>query len=700
MIRLARVSSASFKSSRPALVDLLRNRIVLASRARALSTAGAPGSIPEGDGIDGPLISDKGLQAIEATSSLKNEPRWRYHRGVPDLRQELPTYVRDLGKPVLADPLVNKGTAFLWSERERFHLRGLLPARMVTMEEQTAKVLEEYREGAWDKAARDPNDEMVSAGLTPDNIRKWEYLTGIQGQNETLYYRVLMDNFAEMASVVYTPTVGWACLNFSRMFRVARGMYFSSRDKGHMVSIAYNWPSHEVDAIVVTDGSRILGLGDLGMNGMGISIGKLDLYVAAAGFHPARVLPCVIDVGTNNPKLRKDKSYLGLNQPRIEGDEYLQVVDEFVAAVKARWPNVLIQFEDFRTEYAYKLLERYRYDHLCFNDDIQGTAATALAGIYAGLAAIGKPYSDIRHMRFVVCGAGSAGMGVIQWLCKAMEKHGADHDEAARNFWILDADGLLTEARVSSVDKLTQRFARPAADGEMADGAGVEEVVTKVRPDVLLGLSGAGRIWSPKTIEALAEGTERPLIFPMSNPSHKSECSAEDAAKYAKGRGIFASGSPFEDAAFDGKVLPSNQSNNLYVFPGLALGAKLCQATLVTDGMIMAASEALAACNRPEDLAKGRIYPGLSDVRSISARVAAAVMKQAHLEGVATRKEAIAAIEKDLRAFGDDTEQDGDARDSEEGEDDMKTFLYKYVLNEMYFPVYTPLAYVPRGVLE
>ncbi|CAM9766931.1 unnamed protein product, partial [Ectocarpus sp. 12 AP-2014] len=335
------------------------------------------------------------------TGEDDGEVRWRYHRGVPDRRQELPTYVRDLGKPVLLDPLVNKGTAFLWSERERFHLRGLLPARMVTMEEQAST-----REGSWDKAARDPNDEM-------------------------LFYRVLLDNFAEMASVVYTPTVGWACLNFSRMFRIARGMYFSAKDRGHMVSIAYNWPSHEVDAIVVTDGSRILGLGDLGMNGMGISIGKLDLYVAAAGFHPARVLPCVIDVGTNNKKLRADKSYLGLNQERLEGDEYLQVVDEFVAAAKARWPKALIQFEDFRTEYASKLLERYRYKHLCFNDDIQGTAATALAGIYAGLAATGRPYSDIRQLRFVVCGAGSAGMGVVQWLCKAMEKHGAPPDEAA-----------------------------------------------------------------------------------------------------------------------------------------------------------------------------------------------------------------------------------------------------------------------------
>ncbi|CAN0147411.1 unnamed protein product [Ascophyllum nodosum] len=569
--------------------------------------------------------NNRDLERVRVERS-DGEHRWRYYKGFSDRRQELPTYVRQLGKAVLANPLVNKGTAFLWSERERFHLRGLLPSRMMTMDDQTDRVVAEFREGAWDKAARDPNDEMVSAGLTPDNIRKWEFLTGIQGENETLYYRVLLDNFAEMASVVYTPTVGWACLNFSRMFRVPRGMYFSSRDRGHMVSIAYNWPSHEVDAIVVTDGSRILGLGDLGMNGMGISIGKLDLYVAAAGFHPARVLPCVVDVGTNNESLLADKHYLGLKEKRLEGEEYLQVMDEFIAAVKGRWPKVLIQFEDFRTQYAFKLLERYRHHHLCFNDDIQGTAATALAGIYAGLAAMDRPFSDITQLRraripsFVVCGAGSAGMGVVQWLCKAMETHGADPEEAARKFWIMDADGLITADRGDSVEEATRRFARPVGGDEVKDGAGVEEVVTEVRPEVLLGLSGAGRIWSPETIKALGEGTERPLIFPMSNPSHKSECSAEDAAKYAEGRGIFASGSPFDDVTYDGKVVPSNQSNNLYVFPGLALGAKLCQATLVTDEMIMAASEALASCNSPEELAQGRIYPGLSDVRGMSAK--------------------------------------------------------------------------------
>nr|AIT70130.1 malic enzyme [Dictyopteris undulata] len=638
-----------------------------------------------------------GISRSSATDSTTNysqsELRWPFYRGFANKRQERPTFVRDLGPAVLSNPLVNKGTAFSRSERERFHLRGLLPARMATMEEQTSKVLAEFREGAWDKAARDPDDEMVSAGLTPDNIRKWEYITSILSQNETLYYRVLMDNFSEMAAVVYTPTVGWACLNFSRMFRVARGMYFSSHDSGQMVSLAYNWPSHEVDAIVVTDGSRILGLGDLGMNGMGISIGKLALYVAAAGFHPSKVLPCVIDVGTNNEKLRKDPNYLGLDQPRLEGDEYLKVVDEFVAAVKTRWPKVMIQFEDFRTEYAMKLLERYRSDHLCFNDDIQGTAATALAGVYAGLAAIGRPYSDIRRLRLVVCGAGSAGIGVVQWLSKAMEQHGATSEEASRNFWVLDEDGLITASRSGKLESHVRRFARPVEANELAEGATTEEVVRSVRPEVLLGLSGAGRIWTPETLKALARGTARPLIFPMSNPSHKSECSAEDAAMYAEGRGIFASGSPFEDVTFEGKVIPSNQSNNLYVFPGLALGAKLCQATLVTDGMLMAASEALAACNRPEDLAQGKIYPGLSNVRSISASVAAAVMRRAHEEGLATDEEAISVIEGDRGGWGAHGEAAAEVH-SKQGS------LDRFVTDNMYVPVYTPLAYVPRGVLE
>lgn len=598
---------------------------------------------------------------------------WPYFKGIADQSQEKPTFVRALGKQVLTDSLINKGSAFLRSERERFHLRGLLPHKYVSLEEQVTKTLDEFREGMWDQAARDPGDEMIKAGLTPDNIRKWRFLSDIQENNETLFYRTLIDNFEEMASIVYTPTVGWACINYSRLIRSPRGMYFTARDTGQMLSLVYNWPSHQVDAIVVTDGSRILGLGDLGMNGMGISIGKLDLYVAAAGFHPSKVLPCVIDVGTNNEALRHDRSYLGLDQPRLEGDEYLRVIDEFIGACKTRWPNVLIQFEDFRSEVAKELLDRYRDDHLCFNDDIQGTACTALAGIYGSLGVQGLPHSAIKDMKFVVCGAGSAGLGVVSWLAEAMIKHGLSEEAAYSNFHIIDKGGLVTVARGGELKGTITKFARK----ELAmEGLSTESVIAKVKPDALLGLSGAGRIWKEETIRTLAAGVKRPLVFPMSNPTSRSECSAQDCANWTEGRGIFASGSPFPNARYDGKEIISSQGNNLYIFPGLALGGKIAQATRITDAMLMAASEALASCVTVEDLKKGKVYPGLHDIRSISNAVACAVVTTACAEGVATNQEAYAMVG--------------------EGPESVRL----HISNFMYNPSYNPLVYVEKGVLE
>ncbi|CAM9116094.1 unnamed protein product [Chrysoparadoxa australica] len=615
-----------------------------------------------------------GFSEKEGFSQPAGNHAGKFGKGHLDRAQDMPTFVRALGKQVLGDPLVNKGAAFLWSERERFHLRGLLPPRMVHMDHQVNKMMAEFREGVWDQAARDPNDEMVQAGLEADNIRKWRFLSELQDYNETLFYRCLIDNFPEMASIVYTPTIGWFCLNYSRLFRNPRGMYFSAKDKGYMMSLAYNWPSHEVDAIVVTDGSRILGLGDLGLNGIGISIGKLSLFVAAGGFHPSRILPCCLDVGTNNEALRADPTYLGLDQPRMEGEEYLAIVDEFIASVKARWPNCLIQFEDFRTEYAKLLLDRYRHEHLCFNDDIQGTGCTALAGVLASLAVQGKPSSAIKDLTFVVCGAGSAGMALALtlWISLAMERHGLTQEEAALNFWVLDQNGLITTAR-SDIPEEAAPFARPEADLE---GKSLLEIVKHANPGALVGLSGAGRIWDQETLKALGDGAERPLVFPMSNPTSRSECTAEEAQIATQGRAIFAAGSPFEDVEYMGKTIPSSQGNNLYIFPGLALGAKLGQARIISDGMLYAASEALAATNKPEDLARGSIFPGLNDIRYISRRVAAAVILQALEEGELTNAEVEEA-----------------ARQGDEA-------LEAYIQNAMYNPVYSQLVYVPPGVLE
>ncbi|XP_023345940.1 NAD-dependent malic enzyme 62 kDa isoform, mitochondrial [Eurytemora carolleeae] len=320
------------------------------------------------------------------------------------------------GKNLLNDPIYNKGLAFSEAERDRLDIRGIVPPARLLIDEQKGIIMEEYWEGLAARAAQDPSDEIMKSGVKPDDIRKWQVLQYLQDRNETLFYSILMENFQEMAPIIYTPTVAWACKNFSHLYRRPRGMYFSANDRGEMASMVYNWPSDDVDAVVVTDGSRVLGLGDLGIGGLGISIGKLDLYVAAGGFHPRRILPAVIDTGTNNPDLLKDPAYLGLKQARMDGEEYYELIDEFMAAVKLRWPKALIQFEDFQSKHAINLLERYREEYLMFNDDIQGTAATVLAGVYGALKVQGLPAEDLRKKRIIVAGAGSAASGVCSKL--------------------------------------------------------------------------------------------------------------------------------------------------------------------------------------------------------------------------------------------------------------------------------------------
>ncbi|GAB4815889.1 hypothetical protein N2152v2_002935, partial [Parachlorella kessleri] len=329
---------------------------------------------------------------------------------------------------LLHDPWFNKGTAHPIVERERLGLRGLLPPRVMSMEQQMARIMDQYWHGS---DYIDPS-QVESGGVTHEHTRKWEILQHLQDRNETLFYRILVENFVEMAPIIYTPTVGWACMNYHKLYRRPRGMFFSAHDRGEMASIVWNWPQQEVDAIVVTDGSRILGLGDLGANGLGIPIGKLDLYVGAGGFNPGRVLPCVVDVGTNNEALRNDPWYIGIKQPRLRGDAYYEVIDEFVTAVMGRWPKAVLQFEDFNIEHALPLLERYRYHHTVFNDDVQryryhhtvfnddvqGTAAVAVAGIYGAMAVAGKPVGAIADQSFVVLGAGSAGMGVVKMIAQ------------------------------------------------------------------------------------------------------------------------------------------------------------------------------------------------------------------------------------------------------------------------------------------
>ena len=347
------------------------------------------------------------------------------------------------GLNVLHDPVYNKGTGHSLVERERLGLRGLLPPRVLSMEEQIERNMKRYNSGSSGLVTEDAH----LSGVTPEQLRKWLVLQELQDRNETLFYRLLIENFVDMAPVIYTPTVGHVCKYYHRLYRRPRGMWFSTADRGEMATMMYNWPSDDVHAIVVTDGSRILGLGDLGANGLGIPIGKLDLYCAAGGFDPGCVLPVVIDVGTNNEELREDPSYMGMKHPRLKGDEYYEVLDEFVNAAMNRWPNAVLQFEDFSSDKANILLERYRYHHCVFNDDIQGTAATASAGLLGAMLVKGRPPSAIKEERIVVVGAGSAGVGVSTMILKFMESYGLTHEQAASRLYLFDANGLVTSAR-------------------------------------------------------------------------------------------------------------------------------------------------------------------------------------------------------------------------------------------------------------
>lgn len=546
------------------------------------------------------------------------------------------------GEAILNDPFSNKTAAFPLDERDRLHLRGLLPPVVVSMERQAELVLEEYTYGLMELASKSPDPETLKSGVTPSMIRKWRVLHGLQDRDETLFYYLIMKNIEEMAPIIYTPTVGWVCKNYSRMFRRARGMFITAEDKGQVLSIIYNWYSEQVQAIVVTDGSRILGLGDLGIGGLGISIGKLDLYVGAGGFHPKKVMPVVIDVGTNNQALINDPYYLGLKQPRLEGQDYYDLIDEFIASVTSRWPKVLIQFEDFQLKHALTLLSKYRDEFLVFNDDIQGTAAIVLSGMLGALRVQNLPSQEFTKQKFCVIGAGSAGMGVVTMLHQFLLKYGVETEDAHDQFMILDDKGLITTKR-DGLSQVVQPFARPEKEDE---GLSILETVKKYKPTALIGLSGVGGLFTPDILKAMADQPEGkpPIIFPLSNPTSKAECTAEDAQKYTNGKAIFGSGSPFPDVIFNGERIRSNQTNNVYIYPGLAIGAYLGETRTITDTMIVAASEALVELITPSCINHRSIFPALSTIRSATVHIAARVMEQASREGRLNNKRALKAL--------------------------------------------------------
>ena len=511
------------------------------------------------------------------------------------------------GVDLLHDPRLNKGTAFTPEERDELGLRGLLPPKYILIEEQLELVSENYSHKETD-------------------LERYIYLIGLLDRNETLFYRLLEENLEEMMPIVYTPTVGLACQKYSRIFRRPRGLCISLRDRGRVDNLLANWPYQDIHIIVVTDGERILGLGDLGLNGMGIPVGKLSLYVAAAGIDPSKTLPVCLDVGTNNEELRQDPLYLGLDHPRERGEAYDELIDEFIHAVRARWPRCIIQFEDFGNTNAFRLLEKYRDEAPVLNDDIQGTGAVILAGLAGALRITKQPLSE---QRIVFLGAGEAGIGIAEAIVTGMKEEGLTDEEAKQRFWHVDSKGLVTHQRPGELAPHKLLFAR---DEEPVSTLG--RVVERVQPTILLGVSGKPNLFNEMIVRAMAKHVERPIIFALSNPTSKAECTAEQAYRWTEGRAIFASGSPFDPLTIDGHFFRPGQGNNAYIFPGLGLGAVVSGAKRIVNSMFHQAALALANTVSDELLEEGSVYPRQSDIQEVSLEIAAAVAREVYRLGL------------------------------------------------------------------
>lgn len=513
------------------------------------------------------------------------------------------------GRELLRDPMLNKGTGFPDSERDALGIRGLVPPEVVSIDDQVLRVMENYR--------RQNND-----------LDRYIFMEGLHDRNETLYYRVLLDHIRELTPIIYTPVVGQACQQFGHIYRHARGMYFSVSSRENFRDMTHNWDQDEIDIIVVTDGSRILGLGDLGTNGMGIPIGKLSLYVAGAGIHPNRTLPIVLDVGTNNVALRSDPLYLGERIPRLHGPAFDAIADEFITALHERWPQALIQFEDFSNDHAFTLLSRYRHQLLCFNDDIQGTGAVALAGILGALRLTGESLSQ---QQIVIVGAGSAARGIADQIVTAiMEETNADIEAARNHIWLVDSKGLVTRDRIETLSHHKQAFAR--VHSPLSE---LLSIIEAAQPGILIGVSGQTGIFSEKIITTMLNYVTRPIILSLSNPTSKAECTAEQAYTWTDGAAIFASGSPFAPVTYNGKIFVPGQCNNMYVFPGVGLGTIACKTTTISNRMFYAAARILADEISDDMLAVGQLYPDLRQIRDFSVKIAIAVCEIAFAEGSA-----------------------------------------------------------------
>jgi malate dehydrogenase (oxaloacetate-decarboxylating)(NADP+) len=530
----------------------------------------------------------------EPTSSYLGQP------GVP-----LPK-----GNELLQNPMLNKGTAFSCAEREALGLLGLLPAHVSTMDDQVGRVME---------------------GVRRNNTALGKYIAmmALFDRNRALFYRVLTDHLQELMPVIYTPTVGLACKKFSHIYRKGRGLYLSVLNKGRIVELLRNWSYEDVRMVVVTDGERILGLGDLGVDGMGIPVGKLSLYTACSGIHPTYCLPVTIDVGTNNDELLQDPLYLGIRQPRIRGEEYDELIEEFVLAVQEVFPQAVIQFEDFANRNAFRLLQVYQQRVCCFNDDIQGTASVALAGIYAALRLTG---GSLAEQTFLFLGAGEAGTGTGNLLVAALMAEGLSEEQALQRCWFFDSKGLVVGSR-QELAAHKQPFAH-----DSPPQPNLLSAVRSLKPTALIGVSGQGQAFSEELMTEMATLNRRPIIFALSNPTSKSECTAEQAYVATGGQAIFASGSPFAPVVLNERTLVPGQGNNVYIFPAIGLAAIATGATRITDEMFLVAARTLAAQVTDADLDQASVYPPLTKIREVSAHIAAAVAELVYDSGLARNK--------------------------------------------------------------
>jgi len=523
-----------------------------------------------------------------------------------------------LGRPkvygieVMRDPMLNKGMAFTLGERQLLGVHGLLPPALHTQELQVKHTMENFYR--WD-----------------NDLDRYIFMIGLQDRNEKLFYRVIAENIELMMPIIYTPTVGLACQKYGMVFRKPRGLYITIHDLGHVYDIMCNWPVDDVKAIVVTDGERILGLGDLGAYGMGIPVGKLSLYTACAGIQPQNCLPVMIDVGTNNESIRNDPLYIGLRQPRVAGEKYDQLIDEFMAAVVRRYgKNCLIQFEDFGNHNASRLLEKYRDDFCTFNDDIQGTAAVAVAGIITSLRITKIP---LKENVFVFQGAGEASIGIAKLLCLAIMAEGVSEKEAKEHIWLVDSRGLIVNDRPKggvTGEKLL--FAKPH---EPIDS--LEKIIHTLKPTAIIGAAAVHGAFTPEILRFMGEINQHPVIFALSNPTSKCECTAEEAYGATGGRAVFASGSPFQPVVLNDKTIYPGQGNNSYVFPGIALAIIAVDIRSVTEEIFLTAARSLAAMVTDSDLAEGRVYPPLPTIRKVSLKLAEDVIEFAYQNDLAHR---------------------------------------------------------------